>query len=124
MRTELEIVQLGEVESIHIRTLMEVLQEHTVMATMPRLVGNSKLLHHLLPDLVPPIDNRNTLWFFGNPAGEDHEILAQLMTRFRDIHNRINWDEVIYNGPFNTSRPKLIDNAIIGYRLGEDSNTI
>ena len=112
----LAFIQLGEVQTTHINILCEVLQEQTVMVTTPRLVGNSKVFHHLLPDLVPPIDNANTLWFFENPRGSDADIFRFAMEKFKDIHNRITWAEVAYNGPMNTSRPKLIDNAIIGYK--------
>ena len=33
------------------------------MASDTSLVGNSKVMHHMLPNIVPPIDREYTLWF-------------------------------------------------------------
>ena len=62
----LQFIQLENIQQQHIDLLCNVFNEETVMQTNPRLVGNSKLFHHLFPDLIPPIDNTNTLWFFDN----------------------------------------------------------
>src|SRR4030042_6848658 len=34
-----------------------------VMASGTTLVGNSKVMHHMLPNVIPPIDREYTLWF-------------------------------------------------------------
>ncbi len=40
-----------------------------VMTTGTSIVGNSKVFHHLLPNIVPPIDRRYTLKFlFGQES--------------------------------------------------------
>jgi hypothetical protein len=87
------------------------------------LVSNSKALHHLLPDLVPPIDRNYTLMFFiGRPYiyhGRDGDYFKALYPLFREIavkclaeiQRRI---QVPYVG-MNTSVTKVIDNAILGF---------
>jgi hypothetical protein len=54
-----------------------------------KIVSGSKALHHLLPDLVPPIDNAYTLkFFFGkriiSEANEEHAFHL-MYPRFREI---------------------------------------
>jgi hypothetical protein len=92
------------------------------------LVANSKALHHLLPDLVPPIDRNYTLMFFvGRPyiyRGRDGEYFKALFPLFReiaveclsDIQARIHdpWEGM------NTSVTKVIDNAILGFMPMQD----
>jgi len=112
-----------------------------VSASKALLVGNSKGLHHILPNLVPPIDRQYTLRFFYYPKdrfltvskgklkwrlvdlpadrSEQYEIF-QLVNReiWRIIHasefQRLDLDED-EDAPMNTSRPKIVDNLIIAY---------
>lgn len=118
----LQDVQLGNIQQQHIDLLCQVLNDETIMQSKPKIVGNSKLYHHLFPDLVPPIDKANTLWFFEKPRGSDTEVFQFVMKKYIKIHNSINWETVVYNGPMNTSRPKIIDNAIISFKLLKNSN--
>jgi hypothetical protein len=86
-----------------------------------RLVANSKLLHHLLPQLVPPIDRVNTGLFFGyeNEAsfqGKEkqifYSILPQMISIAREEKDILG--HFTYEG-FNSSPTKVIDNAIVGF---------
>ncbi|HXL89439.1 MAG TPA: hypothetical protein VN969_10775 [Streptosporangiaceae bacterium] len=96
------------------------------------LVANSKALHHLLPQLVPPIDRNYTLMFFvGRPyvyRGRDRDYFAALFPLFREIAVRCRKDiERRINDPWigmNTSFTKVIDNAILGFvPLQDPSNS-
>lgn len=86
------------------------------------IVSGSKALHHLLPDLVPPIDRAYTLRFFFGPkvVGEEEEEPAfqVLFPRFRDISvaciDEIN-KRLAKPADWDTSITKVIDNAIVGY---------
>ena len=98
------------------------------MATGTSLVGNSKVLAHLLPNLVPPVDREYTLNFlFGNRQitndldgewrmlrqvlqGFFHPVAADELFRTRSgewlaRRDRFRWD---------TSRLKILDNVLIG----------
>ena len=90
-----------------------------VMVKKAKLVGVSKALHHLLPDLVPPIDRKYTLnFFYGsiNYSEKDQKgkFLA-IFDKFRLICKELDLTEKDLSGQWDTSIPKLIDNAIIGF---------
>ena len=47
--------------------LKEIFSGVKIMTSGTRLVGNSKVMHHMLLDVVPPIDREYTLWYlFGS----------------------------------------------------------
>jgi hypothetical protein len=92
-------------------------------ASGTQIVAGTKALHHLLPDLVPPIDRTYTIRFFHEntlmPRGDEDAFrevypgLIEIATRAADhltVNNR---------SSMNTSRTKIIDNAIIGYVWGK-----
>jgi len=97
-----------------------------VMQSGSNLVGNSKVIHHLLPDLVPPIDRQYTIrFFYGDLTSkyaplfhkeEETDLFLEIVDYFRIICKRLNLTENDYDKtkPFNTSIPKVIDNAMIG----------
>jgi len=94
-----------------------------VMQSGANLVGNSKAMHHLLPDLVPPIDRQYTIQFFYGSKmigyREEGGIFLEIFDNFYLICKRLNLTEGdhLEGKEFTTSLPKLIDNAIIGYVL-------
>jgi hypothetical protein len=92
-------------------------------ASGTQIVAGTKAFHHLLPDLVPPIDRTYTIRFF-------HE--NTLMSRgdedaFREVYPALVQisagaaDHLTVNdrSPMNTSRTKILDNAIVGYVWGK-----
>jgi len=99
------------------------------------LVGHSKALAHVLPDLVPPMDRQYTIRFFtqdnqefftssGNykavPFPSDHldQYLAfkEYSLRMKQILDRCDKDQFEINpNTFNTSYPKIIDNVIMAF---------
>jgi len=87
----------------------------------PKLVANSKIMHFLLPDLIPPMDREYTLSFFYNnknlpKIGQD-EIFLKILLKFQEIANKLNLNEKDLKNPWDTSIPKIIDNAIIGFNI-------
>jgi hypothetical protein len=98
-----------------------------VMESESNLVGNSKVIHHLLPDLVPPIDRQYTLrFFYGNLTSkytpvfdkeEETDIFIEIMDYYHIICKKLKLTNNDYDKtkPMNTSIPKVIDNAIIGF---------
>jgi len=102
-----------------------VIDRLTIGAGEAKIVANSKALHHVLPQLVPPIDRQYTLRFFFNnlmfaPA-DQHRKFATVYTRFHEIGAtcRDQIDRALADpeadAKMNTSFTKVIDNAIIGY---------
>jgi hypothetical protein len=93
-----------------------------VMKTTRRIVGVSKTLHFLLPDLVMPIDGKFTMtYFYGynkSPVGPEKEfgIFEDIFIRTEKIVGKLELtnDDLKEEG-WNTSVPKLVDNSIIGF---------
>jgi hypothetical protein len=110
-----------------LETTSQVLDAMLISGSKSHLVANTKTLHHILPDLIPPVDRAYTLAFFCintelpscKPASAIWQFLfpafvdaaAQLSTRLTqlvDLHEE-NWY---------TSPTKVLDNAIIGAMSG------
>jgi hypothetical protein len=93
-----------------------------------KLVACSKALHHILPDLVVPIDRRYTGAFFrkfeSGFQNTEEETFLFAMGNFARIANATNPVRYVGRG-WNTCRTKIIDNAIVGYQIaGEYQITI
>jgi len=103
-----------------IRNIWEILPNMKVSQKKSQLVAGSKTLHHLLPDLVPPIDRRYTLdFFFGrktirNPQADFSEVFVNYLYIYERTSELV--DRMIAKNPLNSSVTKVIDNAIIGYQ--------
>lgn len=114
----LEHLRSEQVESVT-EEVWEVISALNIGCGETRIVAGSKALHHVLPDLVPPIDREYTLRFFFN-----HKSLNQGdENAFREIYPRFHRVAVACSGEIqarigrgmNTSPTKVIDNAIVGY---------
>jgi hypothetical protein len=101
------------------RELWSLLSALTVSVAEAQIVANSKVMHHLLPRLIPPIDRTYTYNFFYNrntlSIGEN-EAFEEMFFRFHKIAvaNRDIISGLVGQG-WNTSETKVIDNAIVGY---------
>lgn len=99
-----------------------------VMDTRTSLVGNSKVMHHMLPNLIPPIDRQYTLSYLrGNTNirnglnGEWNLMKAIISSFFIPIANNPEfqtsanaWMSNVSGFPWDTSHMKIIDNLLIG----------
>lgn len=123
---DLHISQVPEaaVEDVAEQT-WSVLGALRVSTSATRIVAGSKALHHVLPDLVPPIDRQYTFQFFtGQKAvnsGDERAFLewfpylAEIGRRAADQVE----DAVSRGGFMATGAAKIVDNAIIGFMQGE-----
>lgn len=105
------------------------------MATRTSLVGNSKVMAHLIPNLIPPVDRRYTLNFlFGkgqiaNDLEKEWGILSKILKEFfypivlsSEFKSEADkWIVRPNDFPWDTSHLKIVDNLIIGI-LKSDSN--
>jgi hypothetical protein len=88
-----------------------------------RIVAGSKALHHVLPDLIPPIDRQYTWRFFTGqttylPKGGEEAAFLNWLPRFAAIASRQERaiTEAIARGGFMaTGVAKVVDNAIMGF---------
>jgi hypothetical protein len=132
-----------------LRQLSALFNGLAVMKSSSRIVGVSKTLHFLLPDLVPPIDRRRVLkCLFGSPSyyrelppgpcasirvmlpGDVTPRIQREFNKFGDIlfeytrlsrHVGLSKADVDGKG-WNTSVPKLIDNAVIAVWENEEES--
>ena len=89
-----------------------------IVENKAKIVAGSKTLHHLLPDLVVPIDGRWTGAFFGWPVAyltyRQEATFIETFGRYIEVARVV--DPAAYVGKrWRTSRSKVLDNAVIGY---------
>jgi len=88
-----------------------------------KLVVNSKALHHVLPDLVPPIDRAYVLRFFYNRrtlTSPEEKTFKEIYPFFHRVAQAAapRLPNLLGKG-MHTSETKIIDNAIVGFVLAE-----
>ena len=124
----LRLEELSGAEAMEVGgRLWQAVQALSVSATESRVVAGTKALHHLLPDLLPPMDRRytdgfflgadrtfNSLAFQADPAGAFVEIFPRMVGICRQC--RRSFIPRIGSG-LHTSPTKCVDNAIVGYIL-------
>jgi len=105
-----------------IRDLEFVFCHMEIMKSKRRIVGVSKAMHFLLPDLVIPIDSTYTMpYFYGTnkyneKAEKEFQTFLDIFTKTHGITKSLKLtNSDVKGGGWNTSIPKLIDNAIIGF---------
>jgi hypothetical protein len=92
-----------------------------VSTSRTRVVAGSKALHHVLPDLVPPIDRQYTFRFFTGQMSVSHGEQAAFLEWFPLLCEigrvrRVEIDAAVTRGGFMATGPaKVIDNAIMGF---------
>jgi hypothetical protein len=100
-------------------TIWRAVSEARLSATATQVVAGTKTLHHLLPDLIPPVDREYTIRFFHEHKlmnMGDEAAFKEVYPALVDIASRAG-DNLKVNdrSPMNTSPTKILDNAIIGY---------
>ena len=95
--------------------------------TGSQIVTGSKALHHLLPELLPPIDRRHTGSFFQYTRSapqfshgdkrKQKEAFQYILERFSLIAEKVDLSQYVDSSlaTYATSESKVIDNAIVGF---------
>lgn len=100
------------------RQVWEVIENLRIVSNLSVIVPGSKTLHHLLPDLVPPMDRAWTGAFFrwstAAPQYAQATTFTRTFTGFAQIAQAARPAEFV-GGGWRTSRTKVLDNAVIGY---------
>jgi len=107
--------RINESDFLEIKEIIGKLYDNLdVMQTKGKLVSNSKIMHYLLPDLVMPMDRKNTLNFFFGNTNESKGKFLEIIECTYYIAKEIDLNKFVnkYN-EWNLSVPKIIDNAII-----------
>jgi len=100
-----------------------------IMASDSFVVGSSKLLHHLLPDLFPPVDRKYTLAILSRlPKTDpyrigtmqcqhpDDDVFVKAMLFYGHVARSVpNLGRLVDRRCMSTSIPKVLDNAMISW---------
>lgn len=121
---KLRLSQLSEEEVPRVTdTVWEVMESLSVGRQKVKLIANSKALHHLLPELVPPIDRQYILKFFYNNTNINRAEDRYFNEMFPHFHHVARTAEsrlpYLLGRRMHTSETKIIDNAIVGFVLAE-----
>ena len=99
-------------------TLDRLIRELAVVDNKSLIVAGTKTLHHLLPDLVPPMDRRWTGAFFGwwpaDPQTRQTAIFTEAFRSFVEIAGATAPSSLVGAG-WRTSTTKVLDNAVVAY---------
>jgi len=86
------------------------------------LVAGTKTLHHILPDLVPPMDRQYTRPFFGwygqQFQYQQERAFEEAFRQFWRIAVRVEPARLLGKG-WRMARSKILDNAVVGFCLEE-----
>ncbi|MBN2182768.1 MAG: hypothetical protein JW715_12730 [Sedimentisphaerales bacterium] len=117
---QLNIISSKELANLE-DTLYLLFRDLKIMKSKRRIVGVSKTMHFLLPDLIMPTDGKYTMnavfgynKFSKTATAEFHDMFF-ILKKFHDIACKfeLSLNDCSQTG-WNTTVPKLIDNAIIG----------
>ena len=110
------------------RELLAVFEALKLSKTSSQVVTASKVMHHLLPNLVPPIDREYTSRFFTppglktvrNPNSTEHFLaiaqgLGWIARLLEEQYGKGYLTSLVDGTECATSESKTIDNAIVGY---------
>jgi len=133
IRDKIDYAQKISYENIsedEFRVLEEIFKRIKIMASATTIVGNSKVMAHMIPNLIPPVDREYTLRYLkGNTNIKnalDHEwnLFREILIGFffpvaNDHQFKLQANDWISNQTlyqWDTSILKVIDNLIIGAR--------
>lgn len=131
LRDKIETAKAIQVEAItgaDWALLREIFSGIRIMASETLLVGNSKVLAHLVPNIIPPVDREYTLKFlqgYGhirNGMDQEWSMLRRIVQHFflpvatdagfRKQASEWMADQALF--PWDTSLLKVVDNVLIG----------
>jgi len=127
---EAENINFHSVNNEDWKLLSKIFMNINVMASGTTIVGNSKVMAHLLPDIIPPIDREYTLKFLKGNTNIKNDIfyewrlMKEIISDFFipvAVDQNFNslsqgWISNQSQYPWDTSALKVIDNLVIGVR--------
>ena len=134
--TEIEYTDIDENDYLSlIQGLKGVYSKLMVSISNATIVGHSKTLAHILPNLIPPIDRQHTIRFFTQdkseffyrngkyrlvqvPNGLDaqFDLFAEICLKMKKLFEQADRKMFTLNpDTFNTSYPKIMDNLIMAF---------
>lgn len=108
-----------------VESLWVLIKSLGIVENQAKIVAGTKALHHLLPDLVPPMDREWTGRFFQfhlpewQDARSQRRIFTLAYRQFALVAKRVQPQQYVTGVGWRTCRTKIIDNALIGFCKAE-----
>ncbi len=128
-----KIIRAEKIENFNVTDndwglLEEIFKTIKIMFTETSIVGNSKVMAHMLPNIVPPIDREYTLMYLRgnknikNDIEYEWNLMKEIISEFfipiaqnpLFSSQALTWVSNQSEYPWDTSIPKVIDNLVIG----------
>lgn len=104
---------------VTIQAIWALIESMNVADNRTQLVTGTKTLHHLLPELVPPMDRAYTQQFFRwhNPQFQygQQECFRLAYAALVHVARSTSPREYVGSHPWHTSVTKVLDNALVGF---------
>ncbi len=122
---ELRFLSLDQFECIptkEFQKIQNICFKLKVSISNSKIVGNSKALAHILPNLVPPIDRQYSIRFFAKKLSNfkdlNEEILFynHILQKCYELVQILKKDtNILIDTQFNSSLPKIFDNLLMTF---------
>jgi hypothetical protein len=114
----LSIDDLQDAEGVSAR-LWCLIESLSIVDNDATVVAGTKALHHLLPELVVPIDRAYTATFFGwhDFQYQQRRSFSEGFLTFAVVAREVRPQQFV-GAAWNTSRTKVLDNAVVGLLVG------
>lgn len=100
------------------RALSVLIEDLEIVDNVSKIVPGSKAVHHLLPDLMPPLDRRWSGLFFRwqptDPQQAHERIFLEAFINLANVASATQPSRLV-DSSWNTSSSKVLDNALIGF---------
>jgi hypothetical protein len=120
---ELQMLGLDQFEDIPLeilQKLQDICFQLQASVSNSRIVGNSKTLAHLLPNLTPPIDRQYTIRFFAKTLSNFKNLQEEIEFYNHITHKCYEFIQILkkdtnikIDDQFNSSLPKIFDNLLM-----------
>ena len=126
---EIKNIKLGNSEAIKENEKLikeDIFSSLNITSSSRPIIPNSKLLHHLHPNLFPPVDREHVLKYlycskFPCKATEEKEIFIEIIKEYSEFYQQnsrlIKKIQNKYHTGMETSITKIIDNIVVGLSL-------
>jgi hypothetical protein len=117
-----------DAESFHatavIGQLRDLIHSLDIVDNKVKLVAATKALHHLVPDLVVPMDRGYTGTFFGFLDAKFQygwaDLLEAGVRAFRAVMRAVEPAQYVGKHPWHTCATKVVDNAVAGFCMNPE----
>lgn len=121
----IRLLKLTEIKTSEFENLSErvwtILDALRVSVAEAKIVANTKMLHHILPNLVPPMDRTYTFKFFYDRTVLSIDERPAFLEMYRRFHSLAVEKQAeiagLLDSGWNSSITKVLDNAVMGFVL-------